>query len=419
MLQRLFFHLLHPLWRLFDRLTRKRADHWAFATHHLHTGRFIENQRALFELLKTDPDIRKVVFYRGATPDLQIEDAVNYEVMRHGTLRGLLLLARCKVVFLTHSISMDYSLRWGGGRFSILKLTMRNRLVVNLWHGIPLKRLLYAANEETLRHTDRVTYRRQERLGYAGLIASSDIDSYAMGAMFYPLNYRQVWNTGLPRNDFLSQPESRLPRYIRDSLRLIRQRCQGKKLVLYAPTYRQTDISAAGHYYQFSDEEIESLKTVLRSQGAILGYRPHYFKNSASYFNLDKYIDDELIFDMSQAVIPEFSALARECDLLVTDYSSVYIEALYLSKPVICFGYDIEHYMSNEDGLLYDMKLVFPGPVVRSFDNLLLAIESRLGLGKDDITQEQATAKSIFFTHNDALNSQRVKEEVLKRLSSS
>jgi CDP-glycerol glycerophosphotransferase (TagB/SpsB family) len=411
-LRMLLFRFLHPLWRLADFLIPKHPRYWAFSTHHLHGDRFIENQRAMFEHVKADPAIRKFVFYRGSCADFQIEDAVNYCVVRHGSLRALYCLARCKVVFLTHSISMDYAFRWGGRHFSVLKLALSRHVVVNLWHGIPLKRLLYAANEQTFRHTDRVPYRTRERKGYAGLIASSDIDSYAMSAMFYPLTYRQVWTTGLPRNDFLAMKEHRLPRYIRDSLEQVRRIRQEKKLVIYAPTYRQTAVSASASYYRFSDDEIRALKAVLRDNGAILGYRPHYFRNTSNYFNLDRYIDDELIFDMSQEVVPEFSALARECDLLVTDYSSVYIEAIYLGKPVICFGYDIEHYKAHEDGLLYDMDLVFPGPVVTRFDALTAAIEEALRAGQDQVSQAQATARKIFFKYGDADNARRVAEKV-------
>ncbi|MGB3424340.1 MAG: CDP-glycerol glycerophosphotransferase family protein [Castellaniella sp.] len=413
---RFIFLLLHPLWQLIDRMTPKRADCWAFSTHHLHTGRFIENQRAMFELVKRDPGIHKIVFYRGEPPDLRIEDAIRYRVLRHGTLRGLLWLARCKVVFLTHSVSMDYSLRWPGGRFSILKLSMRHRIVVNLWHGIPLKRLLYAANDATSRHTSRIQYRTTERRKYAGLIASSDIDSYAMASMFYPLNYHQIWNTGLPRNDFLTQAEELLPSYIQDSLRLIRAKRQGKKLVIYAPTYRQTAISDGAHYYQFSAGEIERLKSVLHSHDAVLGYRPHYFKNSTNYFNMDEYVDDVSIFDMSQDAVPEFSALARECGLLVTDYSSVYIEALYLDKPIICFGYDIEHYKAHEDGLLYDMELAFPGPIAQDFGTLIEHIDEALRHDGGSAHQQRATARKIFFKYNDSMNSERVRREIVRRL---
>ncbi len=413
------FRFLQPLWRLYDAVTPKRADHWAFATHHLHTGRFIENQRAMFECVKADPTIRKIIFYRGVPEDFQIEHAVNFEIVEHGTLRGLSLLARCKVVFLTHSISMDFSLRWGAKAFAVLKLSMRERVVVNLWHGIPLKRLLYAANEGTHQHTERVAYRHEERRGYAGLLASSDVDSYAMGAMFYPLNYRQVWLTGLPRNDFLSQEVSQLPRYIRDSIERIRALQRGRRLVVYAPTYRQTAVSANARYYQFAPKEIDALKTVLRRHGAVLGYRPHYFKNSTEYFNLDQFLDGDELIDLSQAAVPEFSAVARECDVLVTDYSSVYIETLYLGKPAVCFAYDLENYRTEQDGLLYDMDLAFPGPVCQDFDSVLQALDDLLGARAPAVDGRMATAQKLFFTHRDHSNAQRVRDRVLHSLENS
>ncbi len=415
-LKPLLYNLLLPAWRIVDFCTPKKADHWAFATHHLHSERFIENQRAVFEQVKADPSLHKIIFFRGQPAEWHLEDAVNYRMVRHGSLAGILLLARCKVVFLTHSIAMDYSLRWGRKGFTVLKLNTKRRVVVNLWHGIALKRLLSAANSVTLQHTDRVTYRTQERKHYAGLIASSDIDSYTMAAMFYPLNYKQIWLTGLPRNDFLTQSEALLPRYITESLEAIRSIKQGKKLIVYAPTYRQTSISNTAYYYQFSQVEVDALKQFLLANNAIFGYRPHYFKNSNQFFNLDKFIDNEFIFDLSQAVIPEYSALARELDLLITDYSSVYIEALYLNKPVICFGYDIEHYRTQQDGLLYDMGLAFPGPIVQNFDALIGALQERLQATSETIELEQATAKKLFFKYNDANNTQRVVERVYAAL---
>lgn len=412
----LAFKLLHPLWRLLDALVPKKSNYWAFCTHHLHTGRFIENQRALFEQVKADPSIHKLVFYRGQPDNWHIEGALNVQAIQLGTLKAFWLLARCKVVLLTHSISMDFSLRWPGGRFAVVKLNTRKRLVVNLWHGIALKRLLQTANHATRQHTDRVPYRTHERRGYAGLIASSDIDSYAMAAMFYPLSYQHVWLTGLPRNDFLTMPDTQLPHYIRDSLDKIRSIKQSKKLIVYAPTYRQVAVSESAYYYQFSRREVDLLKAFLRSNNAVLGYRPHYFNNSTEFFNLDQYIDNELIFDLSHSTVPEFAALARECDVLVTDYSSVYIEALYLNKPVICFGYDIEHYRSQQDGLLYDMQLAFPGPVIEEFTQLIPAMQDSLNATPLQIEQQQSTAKQLFFKYHDGNNSRRVVEHILQRL---
>ncbi|WP_226497417.1 CDP-glycerol glycerophosphotransferase family protein [Ferribacterium limneticum] len=413
---RLLIYLLHPIWRALDWLTPKRPDYWAFATHHLHTNRFVENQRAIFEQIKNDTSIRKIIFFRGATPDLQIDGGVRYEALRLGSWRSFVMLARCKVLFVTHSISMDYSLRWGTRRFSILKLNMQQRIVVNLWHGIPLKRLLYATNDATLKHTDRIKYRFEERKQYAGLIASSDIDSYAMAAMFYPANYRQVWLTGLPRNDFLLQNIDILPRYISESIKLIRAIKKNRRLVVYAPTYRQTEISDKAYYYQFSEHEINDLKKTLKANNAILGYRPHYFKNSSEYFNLDKYIDGEIIVDISQSIIPEFSAVARECDLLITDYSSVFIETLYLGKPAICFAYDLEHYKSSQDGLLYELSLVFPGPICSNFDDVLVHIRQTFQSSGFEQINAINSIQKLFFKFRDVSNSKRVVRRIQKSL---
>ena len=55
-----FFPVFHLFWRLCDRMVPKRADCWAFATHHLHSDRFIENQRAVFEQVKADLESEEV-----------------------------------------------------------------------------------------------------------------------------------------------------------------------------------------------------------------------------------------------------------------------------------------------------------------------------------------------------------------------
>ena len=52
------------LWRVLDLLSPKRRDRWAFFTHPLKPGQFIENARAVFEQVKGDARIRKVVFVR-------------------------------------------------------------------------------------------------------------------------------------------------------------------------------------------------------------------------------------------------------------------------------------------------------------------------------------------------------------------
>lgn len=409
-----YFTFLRFAWILIDFFTAKDDNTWAFPTHPIRSGEFIESPLAVFDCVKSDKSVRKLIFYRGALAEHDLDDATNYEFIKHGTWRGLLLLARCKVVFITNSISMEYSFRWGKREFRILPLSPRNRLIVNLSHGVSIKRLMYVSSRAMQTHHDRAAYRELERRSYAGLVATSDADSYVMASMYYPLNHHQIWLTGSPRNDFLVRDEARLPAYIRTSLERVRRQVRGRRLVLYAPTYRQTSQSATAYYYQFSEAEIAKLRGVLMARDAVLGYRPHYFRNSSEYFNMSDYVDGDIILDLSQTVVPDISALIRECEMVITDYSSVYTEALYLGKPGLCFAYDVEEYNRYQDGLLYDPELIFPGRVYHDFDALLGGLDRCLL--EPIIVDPSHPTRRLFFKFNDDGNSARLCERVRQEL---
>src|SRR5690606_5188633 len=130
---------------------------------------------------------------RGPAAALRLDGACNLRVVELQSLGGLLTLARCGVLLLTNSIALDLSWRWGDGGFTAVKPSLTRRIVVNLWHGIPLKRLFALMRPELRQQAERVRLRRRERAHYHGLISSSDVDSHAMAAMFHPLDPSRVW----------------------------------------------------------------------------------------------------------------------------------------------------------------------------------------------------------------------------------
>jgi len=396
-----------PLWWLYDRLMAKRANHWAFFVHPLKPSQFVENSRAMFEAVKSDPRIHKRVFTRDLTVDLRLDDACNTEVLDVQSLHGLAELARCGVYLLTNAVALDMSWRWADGSFSVVRPSLTRRLLVNLWHGIPLKRLFALANPEQRQRADRVAFRRRERRHYAGLIASSDIDRYAMATIFHPLAPERVWATGLPRNDFLLMADEALPRFLREEVETIRRLKGQRRLLVYAPTFRE-DAFAGAACYQFSDAQVIRLKELLRRHDTVLGFRMHYFRKGERLFNLEQHLDGETLIDLGHAVISEIAPVLREADLLLTDYSSVYIDALYLSRPVISFAYDLEHYRNQQNGLLYDMDMAFPGPVLGDFDSLLRELDRELAQGGQVTGERYRICRQLFFNHLDDGNARRV-----------
>lgn len=400
--------LLLGAWWLLDRLVPKRMDRWAFFGHPLKPDQLVENARAVFEQARQRPDLQCHLFHRGGTPPPGLDPAGRARVLELGSIAGLWALSRCGVLMLTNSTAMDMSLAWDGGRFSAPRPDLRRRIVVNLWHGIPLKRLFALANPAQRRHGDRIRSRRLERRHYAGLVASSDVDAHAMAAIFHPIPPSRVWACGLPRNDFLLMPVSALPPDLAASLAELHRLRAGRRLLLYAPTYR--DASVANRLaYPFSADETARLAQVLRRHDALLGVRGHYLVNGPATLADGPGLPGPFL-DLGHEHFPEIAPVLRACWAVVTDYSSVYIDALCLERPVISFAYDLDHYRDHQNGLLYDMDLAFPGPVARDFDAFILALDRLLdghGASPDD---HYRMVQRMFFAHADAGNAQRVIE---------
>src|SRR5690606_25076646 len=129
------------------------------------------------------------------------------------------------------------------------------RVTYNVWHGVNVKAigmqlvLPAAEREELLRRS----------LTYTGITASSEANrqSLASGLAVDP---QRVFTPGLPRNDWLLCPETELPQHFREELCRLREILGGRRLVLYAPTFR---LNASGKpsagFYDFTPEEFEQL----------------------------------------------------------------------------------------------------------------------------------------------------------------
>ncbi|MFZ6695162.1 CDP-glycerol glycerophosphotransferase family protein [Stenotrophomonas acidaminiphila] len=402
---------LLALWRVLDWVLPKRSERWAFFDHPLKRGQFIENARAVYEQVRDDPRVQIRIFVRGGHRPRGIEESARVRVVALDTLAGLLELARCGVLLLTNSTALDMSLAWRDGGHGAPRPALRRRLVVNLWHGIPLKRLFALANPSQRRHGDRDRFRRRERRFYTGLVASSEVDANAMAAIFHPIPPANVWVTGLPRTDFLRMPEAELPATLRTELARVRALRRGRRLLLYAPTYR--DASAAGDRdYAFSDAEVARLKHLLRRHDAVLGFRGHYVAAARAEPGLARHADGDAIVDLGHADFHEIAPLLRESSLVLTDYSSVYIDALCLDLPVIGFAHDLDDYRQRQNGLLYDLDLAFPGPVTTTFDALLDALEARLAAPRFAPDERYRNARRLFFRHDDACNARRLVERI-------
>ena len=315
-LHRLKQLVVRVLVRLADRVVPKNRRLWVFAN-----GRdagWGSNLRAVYDGAQDESGIETVVVNMGATDTTRIRAIYGPEarILRADSLEGLWALLRSGVAFVTHGMS-DFC--W--------PVLAHRRVVINLWHGVPIKAILYLERGRSPREARRAM--RAQR-GLDAVISSSTMDRLAMTAMFRALP-QQVEVTGLPRNDWLLRKE--LPTDLADAEQSLAKEVAGRKLVLYAPTYR----ADGSGLYRFSREEADSLAATLRKHGAVLGLRAHINRPE-----LSDLVQRPEYLDLSSSVYAEVQVLLRRTQVLVTDYSGIWVDFLLKDRPVIGFVPDWE-----------------------------------------------------------------------------
>ena len=130
---------------------------------------------------------------------------------------------------------------------------------------------------------------------------------------------------------------------------------EGKKIVLYAPTFRKGQI--------FDPKGIVDAFDFNGRQQLIIKRHPNQRLN-----------EENLGQAMTCDEVPTSTVLSV-CDCVITDYSAITIEAAILKKPVYFYLFDYEDYLSR-NGLNVLLSDEFPDSVFTSPDKLFDSIEN-------------------------------------------
>lgn len=347
---------------------------WCFSTwqNYPHT---MDNVRAVFEVVKNDPEIIKVILLQGQAAPTWAVEGVNVKFVQELSLQGVFYLARAKVYLMGTSLQ---------GFTNFHALVGSRHKIIQLWHGIPLKRIGKLFPPET--------FWQAETGKYSATVCSSPSDQVFMQQAFSPLPLDCVWQTGLPRNDFILAADDQLPNDYQAELERIRAKVGDRFLVLYAPTWRDS----LDKVYQFSKDEQKQLNAVLLEHNAVLAIRGHAnVRGRVAYDDVSALENIIYVND-----VPDANLLLKEAGALITDYSSIYIDFLITNRPIVYFTYDIDSYV-NERGFLYPLDDAFVCEPATTFDQLLIDIQRAVTDGVVDKNRYDRV-KSLFHQHDGA-----------------
>lgn len=251
---------------------------------------------------------------------------------------------------------------------------------VQLWHGTGIfKKFGYPLLNDEER---KVMEMFSNKVDLVSASSENAIDIYAEN---FHVDRSIVKPFGVPRNDFYNDDHlgSDYLSRLRESFEKDYPQLLGKKLVLYAPTFRENpENNAVFDYF-----DIRKFLDQLGDEYA-LAIRLH-----PNYMN---YCDEEHLIDLDELSnaydIIDFTGFKDEqkllllSDILIADYSSIMVDYTILNKPIILFAYDLEDYLNDERGFYFDYRENAPGKIVRDIDELIDSI--REGDFKSDKLEE-------------------------------
>ncbi len=245
----------------------------------------------------------------------------------------------------------------------------KDQVYIQCWHGTPLKKLGYdlknthnAMNSESEIHEKY----KLDAKKFQYLLSPSKFASKVFTSAWNLENTNmtnKIVEMGYPRNDYLYNFKQEDVDKIKDKLKLP----NNKKVILYAPTWRDDQHQAGVGYTYKTEVDFDFLRENLQNEYIIL-FRAHYLV--ANSFDFKKY--EGFIYDVSN--FSNINELYVISDLLITDYSSVFFDYANLKRPIIFYMYDFEKYKDDLRGFYIDIQEL-PGEITKTKEELIQAIK--------------------------------------------
>ena len=224
-----------------------------------------------------------------------------------------------------------------------------NQMVVNLWHGMPLKKI---GNLEV--GMEEIDYNF-----FTKLVSSSALFTPIMKAAFKAED-NQILLVGNIRNDELFKKEK-------------------EKNIIWMPTYRNSNNyhdSQEALIFSLGEEDFSKIQQILSKHDYQLYIKLHPLEESRLHVQMNHsnihLLTEEIISEQYDTLYTFLGTTSA----LITDYSSVFLDYYLLNRPVVFTINDYEEYKEKRGFVFEDVKSLMVGSVIRDSHDLLEFLES-------------------------------------------
>ncbi|WNF90827.1 CDP-glycerol glycerophosphotransferase family protein [Vagococcus fluvialis] len=314
-----------------------------------HGTQFSDNPKAIYEWMKQEYPEYHLVWGVNKGQEKPFRDEKVSYVLRF-SIKWFLTMPRAAV--------------WVINTRTPLWLTKNKKtMYIQTWHGTPLKKIGRDIESISIPGYTKESYDQS-------FTEESKRWNYLVSPNFYSTEifkgafdfHGPVLEIGYPRNDILTKSKDNP--VIKTKLKEKMGLPTNKRIILYAPTWRETANRKDGKYsfdteFPF-DDVMESV-----DENTLVLVRMHYL--------VAKEIDftqlDERIIDASESY--DMSELLAISDLLITDYSSSFFDYAITDSPILFFMTDKKNYEEEIRGFYFPIEESLPGPIAETKEELV------------------------------------------------
>lgn len=341
-LQKIFLLVIKYLVYIVANIVPKKRDLWVFGG--WFGKRYSDNPKAFFEYVNSQqPSIETIWLAKDKTVVAKIRKLGQSAYLAESVI-GTYLQFRAEMAFVCQALPDDL--------FS--PAVGKKTKVVNLWHGLPLKKIMYDVFGDRVctknkwgKFVDAISPYDQVRNDY--LLATS-VETQNTLSKAFRLDKCRTLITGFPRNDVFLNNKAKTPE---QSFRCI-----------YMPTFRLDPESDLFEHYGFNAEEIDQH---LSQHNVQLVLRMHPINKPPAYLVEQIAKSQSISIDNSGDI---FDSIASY-DCMITDYSGGYFDFILSNRPILFAPFDLDKYKAQERDLYYDYEEVTLAPYAKNWSELI------------------------------------------------
>lgn len=290
--------------------------------------KFDENAKYMFEYMneKHAKEIRSV-WLTDNVEALCLVRSKGYESYLNKSWKGKQLQLKAGVAFYCHGLLDFGTIPLIGGAE-----------IVALWHGMGFKKIyngkysgIKLKLKKALDHLFSWTYRTMTPV--TSVYAKNWVNE------MFTLKYEDIVITGQPRNDAFKKL-SRLNIFSSLGIDVT------KRIIVYMPTYRMPQLGKDAMYNIVKElYDSKQLENILNETNSILLVKLHPL---ASHINLPQK-ENMIILDYS--AVESNQDLMGVCDMLITDFSSCFVDYSLLKRPILFYIPDEEDFLTKSESM--------------------------------------------------------------------